>query len=143
MTETEIDVLDSKALDAAVAERVMGWRLFESSGETWATERRPGLNNSAYNVERQAPGDVLMFHGRRFGFFDPGWSPSSQWGAAGQVIEFMMLDGWGFECGIAEEPWLAIFAKGMRQAVAYADRGPLSESVCAAICRAALKAVSP
>lgn len=129
-----------RELDALVATEIMGWRLFEHSGETWATTRRAGVNNSAYKIESQDVGDHLMFAGRKYGFFPPGWSPSTDIAAAFEVVEKLHALGWYWSIAqqiAPEEPGiLVVLANDDGMAEGFAATAPY------AICLAALDAVS-
>src|SRR5690606_23464907 len=76
-----------------VVTRVVGRRVFQSMGESWATTR-PERSEGSRDV--QGPGDWLLFRGRRFGFFPPGWSASSSIEHAWDVVERMRELGYGF-----------------------------------------------
>lgn len=129
---TEVPV--ASRLDAAVAERVMGWRLFWSMGEWWGTSR-PAPEGG--REDRQGVGDRLLFQGRRYGFFPEGWSPSSSGEAMLEVIARMRE--LGFEVNVASGVgggFIASFSKDV-------ESGPVESdaSLPVAVARAAVAAL--
>ena len=136
MTEAEL-----RALDAEVAEKVMGWWLFEASGETWAATTKVRLPSI------QGVTDRLMFAGRQYGFFAKGWSPSTDIACAWQVVEAMRerhgLGAFFVEWHVEEaDAWdvqmIILPVPGPR-----VDVGRCAKTLPEAICRAALAAMDP
>lgn len=137
-------ILDEPAgsrLDSWVAEKIMGWCLFKNCGETWACpgkhcpdkQNRKKCGRKEYDRKlAQGCGDILMFKGRHYGFFPPGWSASTDISAAWQVVEKMLQNAHSKEFREFREELNGIEIH-------------LYESRLAAlhICRAALLAVEP
>lgn len=112
--------LVGRALDAVVAERVMGWRIDDPEEDAWVK-------------------DANTLSGRTFGAHVSEWSPSTDIAAAMEVVEKMRADGWSFASTLYEGqlPY-ASFCKGTAKSSRNAQATTLPE----AICRAALAAVS-
>ena len=143
MTREEIEKMESgPELDALVAEKVMGWCLFKNCGETWACpgkhcpdkQNRKKCGRKEYDRKlAQGCGDILMFKGRHYGFFPPGWSASTDISAAWQVAATLSQ----FAVKRMIGRWEVLCFDGITGHKASADTAPL------AICRAALLAVEP
>lgn len=131
--------LSERELDAAVAEKVMGWRLtwldrsYHSAGEGWS--QRPVDSKSecrhdpiAYwtDAKDRSLNEVSE------------WEPSSDISDAVEVVEKMREQGWSFACTLYEGklPY-ASFCKRTAASSRNAEASTLPE----AICRAALEAV--
>lgn len=112
---TDVDTDKGRELDAAVAERVMGWRTSTISPNVWHSEAE---HNS--------------FHKDKF-------RPSGSIEAAMQVVEKMVADGWDVYLmnsdDFVEGQWECEFS-GKPNGATY-----VRKSLPEAICRAALKAL--
>lgn len=124
MTTTPTDSVErmeaGRALDALVAERVMGWH----ARDAWYDAD----DNWMADLEDNFPIDAEAF------------SPSTSIEAAWQVVEKMRGRGWTMtlnqEAEMQFEPWdCRFFGPNDRRAIAHGNTAPL------AICRAALKAM--
>ena len=132
LTSSDIDTLSGPELDSLVAEFVMG--------ETKPTEtHRDHID--------------LVLHGHGW-FCLPDyyrgdiceWEPqpySTSWRMAGEIINYLLLDGYKFDCGIDDENFYARFHTADEKTVyvGWAYRGVPGEELAAAVCKAALKAV--
>lgn len=133
MDANEIDKLEGRALDAAVAEHVMGCKWVQIS------EHERGLVVGRDHKYLMV-GVLVRDDDDRPTYVDNLPAYSLDWREAGRVVDYLMLDGWRVEMGIADEPWYVLLVKGKRQVSAYGYRGG-TDNIGGAICRAALKAV--
>lgn len=137
LTDDEIDKLEGNDLDAAVAERVMGQPDFAHLPLAWEESSTSDGEDGWAGFACPRCGDTESMLSKKCAL-----NYSTSWAAAGQVVDYLMLDGWRFECGIEDEPFYAIFTKANKRAIAYAYRGAASEHIAVAICHAALRAIA-
>lgn len=118
----DIDSLSDRALDAAVAEKVMEWKPekgFHTRRDCWRIDDRAQIIAHG--------GNIIMAEN---------WKPSSDWSAAALVVERMREMGWRFWCGASNEDgrWVAQFSTESGAFYVYGETMPT------AVCRAAMKA---
>jgi hypothetical protein len=113
--------LSGRELDAAVAERIMGW------------QRQDGYN---YWMSFSSSGETFKLHA-----LIATWKPSESIEAAMEVVEKMRRDHFRFACNDRCDPesgeWWAEFATLEYERGGQASAGTLPEAVC----RAALAAI--
>lgn len=117
--DDSIEKLSGRELDAAVAERVMGW------------QRQPD-----YNYWMSFPaGETFKLHA-----LIATWKPSEDIGAAMEVVEKMRSLGWSFACTLYEGklPY-ATFCTGTVKSSSNAEADSLPKAICLAAL-AAMKA---
>ncbi len=132
LVSDEINALSGPALDAAVAESVLHeprpTRFDHAPGHIESVRTHGSAWVCYLDFDR---GDVCEWTPRRF---------SQDWGAAGTVVDYLLLDGWTIGLSIEDEPFCVRLTKGRQAIIAYGDRsGP--DNCTATFCRAALQAM--
>ena len=123
-------------LNAAVAEKVMGWKLYDYEKGRYAKTKADYVD--AYT------NDGWGWEGRSGDEYAHQWSPSTDIAAAWGVVEKMKADGWFFQLGdVIELPeWLSRFTSPFfPPGGPVQDASAMDKSAGRSICLAALAAV--